>query len=115
MLKKLNKKYLILATLFVVIHALFTIYANSIPPTIDRASMPYTIEIKHDLFLLITLLAPLIIPDSIGIPVFANIPFMAVPNVFGIIFLVIFWFLIYWLFISIFFKITLKVRKLVRK
>ena len=115
MLKKLNKKYLILATLFVVIHVLFTIYANSIPPTIDRTSMPYNMEIKYDLFLLITLLVPLFIPDSVGIPVFANIPFMAVPNVYGIIFLVIFWFLIYWSFISMFFKITLKIRKLMRK
>lgn len=101
--------------LFVVIHAFFTIYVNSIPPTIDRASMPYTMEIKHDRFLLITLVVPLIIPDSAGIPVFSDIPFIAMPNVFGIIFLVVFWFLIYWLFILMFFKTSLKISKIMRK
>ena len=115
MLKKLNKKYLILAMVFVAIHALFIIYINSIPPTINSTTSPQTLEIKYDLFLVITLIAPLLIPNSIGIPVFANVPFLAIPNVFGIIVLVIFWFLIYWLVISIFFKIVLKINKVMRK
>ena len=115
MLKKLNKKYLILATLFVVIHALFIIYASSIPPTIDRSSMPYTLEIKYDFFITITMLFPLIIPHSIGISVTANVPFLAIPNVLGIIYLVIFWFLIYWFLVSIIFKLVLKIRNLMLK
>jgi len=115
MLKKLNKKYIYLAALSVVIHALFTIYASSITPTINSSSMPHELNIEYDLFLVVTLMVPLLIPDSIGLPVFSNIPFMAIPNVFGIICLVIIWFLIYWLFISMFFKITHKITNFVQK
>ena len=115
MLKKLNKKYIFLAIFFVVIHALFIVYVTSIPPTIHSSSMPYELVIEYELFLLVTLMLPLLIPSSIGLPVFANVPFMAIPNVLGHIYLVIFWFLIYWLFISIFFKITHKLTKFVQK
>ena len=115
MLKKLNKKYIYLAVLCVVIHALFTVYVNSIPPTINSSSMPHELKIEYELFIVITLIMPLLIPSSIGLPVFSNVPFMAIPNVFGIICLVIIWFLIYWLFISMFFKITHKITKFVQK
>ena len=100
---------------FIVIHALFIIYINSIPPNINSTTPAQDLELKYGLFLTITLIVPLLIPSSIGIPVFANVPFMAIPNVLGHIYLVVFWFLIYWLFISIFFKITHKLTKFVQK
>ncbi len=101
--------------LFVVAHALFIVYINSTPPKISSTTPPQVLELEYDLFLTVTLIAPLLIPSSIGIPVFANVPFLAIPNVFGIVVLIVFWFLIYWLLISIIFKTVLKVKKIILK
>lgn len=77
--------------------------------------MPHELNIEYDSFIVTTLIFPLLIPSSVGLPVFANVPFMAIPNAFGIIYLLVFWFLIYWLLISIFFKTTQKIIKYVQK
>jgi len=114
MLNRLNKKYILIAVFFVVIHSIFIGYVTSLPLTTNYPSIPHDIKIEYEHFIVVSLMLPLIIPNSIGLPVFINAPFIAAPNILGYIYLLVFWFLLYWLVISIVFKVILKLKKYIQ-